>query len=301
MKNAATIVTAFPDSAYARHNGLTRENYRAVDIRQQAFQALEEEYMEQVWKSGRIEVIKATDVAAKIISTALFGMLSFRKDWELNFMELFREALGQITERHSSLFRQYATSISSQGRRSVEEVEINDVLIRAGKMEQIHLSLEVADVIDELNMLKKLFWEQREVLRRASRQVEEVSIRMKQVWRILSFGKSLGELSSKLGDYLFQVESMTEDGERAQKDILRFLDLQQREENIHEAQENARQAKENVRQTTSLNQQALFAAKQAISAQEQADATGAQNQILFISPSSPSFFYRFRSSPRTTA
>ena len=66
-----------------------------------------------------------------------------------------------------------------------------------------------------------------------------------------------------------------EDAERVQKDILHFLDLQQKEENIRESQKN-------VRQALSLNRQALFAAKQVMSTQEQADATDAQNQILFI-------------------
>ncbi|OQU93612.1 hypothetical protein CLAIMM_00096 [Cladophialophora immunda] len=265
LDDSAVILTAFPDTAYARGDDLPREVYRAVDIRQQVFKAIEEGAIRPSTSSSKVP-----DCAAEVLRTALLGMLSYRKDWSLDFMELFREALGQIAEKHSKNFRLYTTSIGSRWKPSEQgEMEFK-VMVQTGKMEEIRLSLEVADIIDELNMLRKLFVEQIEVLQRASIQVDKVKAGpgIEHTPWLGPFGKALRELLGKVEDYLFQVKSMIEDGERAQKDILVFLDIQQREENIQE--------------TRSLNQQALFAAKQAISAQEQADATDAQNQILFI-------------------
>ncbi|KIW23067.1 hypothetical protein, variant 1 [Cladophialophora immunda] len=265
-KDRAIILTSFPDTAYARDDDPPREKYCAVDIRQQVFKAIEDGAI----RGPTSDEVPAADCAVEVLRTALLGMLSYRKDWSLDFMELFREALGQITEQHSKNFRQYTTSIGSRGKCSEQEEIKFKVMVQTGKMEEIRLSLEVADIIDELNMLRKLFVEQIEVLQRASIQVDEVRAGpgIEHAPWLESFGKTLRELLGKVEDYLFRAKSMIEDGERAQKDILVFLDIQQREENIQE--------------TRSLNQQALFAAKQAISAQEQADATDAQNQILFI-------------------
>lgn len=278
-RNASTILTAFPDSLYTNpDDNKSREHYRAVDIRQRVLAAVEKEAK----KDYRERSINAIDVAAETLSATLLGMLSFRDDSSLNFLEIFREALGHISETHNNFSRRYANIIAKSGKRSVAD----DNTIQSGKMEDIKLSLEVADVIDELNMLSKVIREQYEVLDKADADLQrfEDSSRMdeQREW-LMTFRTQLQELSGKLiRDYLSQLRSMTQDAERAQQDILHFLDLQQREDNIRHARENAYQAEENVRQTKSLNQQALFSAKQAISAQKQADATDAQNQILFI-------------------
>lgn len=301
----ATILSAFPDTAYARPGDLQREQYRSFDIMQRVTSTLEgkakrkakraaieqgvkgflDEKAERAAKN--IPVVQATDVTVDIISAVVTEMLSSRDDESLNFLELFRQALGQIYEQHNSQFRQFAAFIEAAGDHGLNADEDENLKIQARKFAEIRLSLEVADVIDELNMLGMLLQKQAKVLSSASKQVESVMQCEKSLLKpaelLMPLRNTLDELGKKIReDYLAQIISLTEDAERAQKDILSFLDIQQREESIREAQENARQAKENVRQTESLNRQALFSAKQVLSAQQQADATGAQNQILFI-------------------
>lgn len=292
-KNSSTLLTAFPHSTYERTGKLDPEHYHAVDVRQQAFQFLEKDIEEPRGQKPRVPVpVDATNFAAHVIETSLLGTLTHHGDPSLDFLELFRQALGQITESHSETFRRYAAWIQDEGKtkgkrggehRMTEDPEDEETAQHV-KMQQIELSLEVADIIDELNILKVLFQTQIQVLQSAFQQIDvqiehlahmiqiakkESDFRSEEVRMLNVLRRKLEDLSEKLDrDYLHQVLRMAEDAERAQVAILHFLDLQQREENTREAQ--------------SLNQQALFAAKQAIAAQQQADATGAQNQILLI-------------------
>lgn len=68
---------------------------------------------------------------------------------------------------------------------------------------------------------------------------------------------------------------MLSGSERLRKKLFDLQDLQQKEEDVHEAQRANRHA-------VAAARQALFATKQALSSQDQADAAEAQSWILFI-------------------
>lgn len=167
-----------------------------------------------------------------------------------------------MAERHNDLFREFDMSMvrkqnnSERGQKGGERERFEQR--RAG----IQLGLEIADVIEELNMLKLLFETQSEVLTQALGDVSKV------VWleRLqVGFPRALDKVTK---EYMPQVDRMMRDAQRVHKSLMGLLDLQQKEEEIQEAQ--------------NANRQALFSAKQALSAQDQADAIEAQSQILFI-------------------
>ena len=80
--DASSILTAFPDSTYARPDNFPREKYRAFyDIRQRVFAALEKKAKSTDSKDN----VRVTDVAAEILSAAILGTVSFRDDGSLNF------------------------------------------------------------------------------------------------------------------------------------------------------------------------------------------------------------------------
>lgn len=264
----STIVTSFPFTAYARPAEQYHDDYSKLDILHKVLGACGMGFMPDYRMIGERKPMRAVDVAVEVLTNALTGMLSFREDWFLDFLELFREALNNVTEDHGKFLRVFIDSISSS----------TPHISKYRKTEKFHqdlqkefrLSLEVADIIGELHMLKQLLKNQITALHEALEQIERLRDISNEIRGTLGpLHQKILELSSTIKtNYLAQVTWMIEDADRAQKDILNLLDLQQKQDNIDEAH--------------SSNQTALLTAKQAISSQDQADATDAQSQILFL-------------------
>ena len=262
----STIVTSFPFTAYARPAEQYCDYYARLDI---LYKVLGAYGMEIAPDHYPIRTpVRAVDVAAEVLTNTLTGMLSFRENWFLDFLELFREALNNITEHHSNFLRVFVNSISSSTPRISNDRKTEK--FHQDLQKEFRLSLEVADIIGELHMLKQLLKTQISALHEAREQIErlpDISDEMRGALGPLH--QKILELPSTIRtNYLAQVKGMIEDADRAQKDILNLLDLQQKQDNIDEAH--------------SSNQTALLTAKQAMSAQDQADATDAQSQILFL-------------------
>jgi hypothetical protein len=264
----STIITSFPDTAYARPGTLDHDQYVMFDIRNKVLEAFKPRALAEEARGPR----SAVDVAVEVLTNALTGMLSFRDDWSLDFLELFREAIGEVTEGHSKFFRVFTASMSDGTHRISKLPKTEE--FRLALQQEFQLCLEIADIIDELHMLKHLLQNQIDALREAKEQMAPflVGDDPRLNYLIISLKPFHDEIhtlwSTIKNNYLAQVEWMIEDGERAQKSILNLLDLQQKQNNIDEAH--------------SSNQTALLTAKQAMSSQDQADATDAQSQILFI-------------------
>lgn len=196
----------------------------------------------------------AADLVISILSAALSGLRVGREDWSLDFLELFREAIGDVAERFNDYFQSFSKSLESNDRQDTAQ----------NRREEVALGIQIADIIDELHMLESLFETQIEVLRQAQHLMPS--------FNVVCLHSLLAELKKfKEGlevNSLQVVRRMIAETERIQKNLMNLLDLQQKEGNLYEAQ--------------SANQQALFAAKQVLSAQDQVDATNAQSQIIVI-------------------
>jgi Mg2+ and Co2+ transporter CorA len=132
------------------------------------------------------------------------------------------------------------------------------------RLEEVKLALEIADIIDELNMLARLFETQEDVLIAAANQLDTCEHP-----GLLNVGKWIRSAAdSTVNNHLLQVNRMKSDIGRIRQELMDLLDLQQKEENLYEAQHS--------------NQQNFLALKQAFSTQDQADETRVQSQILFI-------------------
>jgi hypothetical protein len=149
------------------------------------------------------------------------------------------------------------------------------------RREEVTLALRVADIIDELNILKRLFQTQKDVLSAAgddiNRQIEEKNRELGRKYpqepgspvkvfgnfnKLDRLAKVLKYLSKSEADKnLSQVIRMLEEVERVQKSLFDLLDLQQKEDNLHEAQTSNKQAQ---------------------LAQEQSVETSAQSNIIML-------------------
>jgi hypothetical protein len=145
-------------------------------------------------------------------------------------------------------------------------------LTTENRPEVVTLGLEIADIIDELHMLERLFWTQYRVLNRLS-----MKIMSQHIVVLKGLGEGISTILERINhSFLVQVKQMITNSERVYKSILDLLDLHQKEENIRKAKR--------------ANQQAQFSAKQVMSAQATADATEAQSWILFVFTSITTIF-----------
>lgn len=276
----STIVTSFPDTGYARPSTINYDERARLDdecskldVRTRVLEA----FKSRANTNERAPLgipLSGVIVAEEVLTIALTSMLSSREDWSLDFLELFREAIGQATESHNKFFRVFTASMSNGTHRAFERSKMES--FRLALRQEFQLSLEIADIIDELHMLKRLLQEQMDALRQGEEQMTHI-LQMgydpQMCFNVAGTLESLPEKISALwrtlkNDYLAQITRMIEDAERAQTSILNLLDLQQKQDNIDEAH--------------SSNQTALLTAKQTLSSQAQTDATNAQSQILFM-------------------
>jgi CorA-like Mg2+ transporter protein len=249
---SSVVVTSFPHTSYARSEKESRHLYHIADVRQGVFDKLKGE--DDNIKSDPSP--RAPRLASAVLSTALLGTLSIPRDWpkhwSLNFLELFREAIGDVTEKYSDFQQAFDASMAPDA----ERINIEK------RRKEVRLGVEIADIIDELHMLRQIFETQSNVLEKGCDDTSNIVY-------LKSYRDEMSRIRDKIiNEYLLQVERMMRDSERIQRSLLDLLDLQQKEESIYEAQY--------------ANRQALFAAKQALSSQSQADTTEAQSQILFM-------------------
>ena len=207
----------------------------------------------------------AVEVYAAIVSNAVQAIPYHRDDGSLDVFMLFQREISQISDRYAQLYDDFHTSLTSKDSFS----GIDSKTPR--KLETVKCGIDIADTIEELHMLAKLFLVQNEILTKAISEFDE-----RQLLSVLSsISSALEWLSLVLRDNRDKlqglnglVETMLKDAERVQDNLTNLLDLQQKEDSFHEAKR--------------ANQQALFAAKQALASQASSDATNAQSQILFV-------------------
>jgi hypothetical protein len=244
---SSAVLSAFPASDYVESPDNSEGIFSRIDIRQTVMDTLQ---------LPPVRTHRGIEAAATILSTALVAMLSKgRSEWSLDFCGLFQEAIADVVNDHDAFFSKFNHVLRNKAAR----IEIED------RRKAVGLGLTIADIIDELAMLRQLFEMQLQVLDTALSDDSELH----QVECLAPLRDEMRVLRRKIqAGYLVQISTMTTHCERIHKSLMNLLDLQQREESIREAH--------------SANQQALFAAKEALAAREGADATEAQSQIVFI-------------------
>ena len=145
----ARILTAFPYTAYARSgprgsNIKTSGIYDNADVLEMAVRNLEF----QDWKT--IDSACAQTLACSILSSAMLSTLSVNGQDSIEFLELFREAIGNATDKYNHYLREFTRTTSQLDAEPGAGTE-------SAKIKQIQLAIEVEDIIDELYMLSGLF------------------------------------------------------------------------------------------------------------------------------------------------
>lgn len=211
----------------------------------------------------------AHGLAASILSKAILSLLSVKED-SLKFLDLFHEAIGDATDEYNKSLRKFKEKVTEElslhldeadnGTKCDEKKANTDTMTR--KSDQIRLAIEIEDIVDELQMLKQLFTTQKSILEGGLKDLNGLS-------NLRALQDPIYDVLRRLSkQYIPQIDGMLSGAERLRQKLFDLQDLQQKDEDIHEAQ--------------TANQQALFTAKQALSAQDQADAAEAQSWILFI-------------------
>lgn len=280
---SSTIVTSFPHTSYSRSDKDPAGLYNTADIRQEMLKKMERrvprgpientfgdaEYFQEFGATNNKPNLDGAEVAAHILSSTLLVLSSMRnsarKDWSLDFLEIFQESIANVTEKYNEFFEDFNESLKNES----VATDFKNAASKTRKLKEVQLSMEISDIIDELGMLQQLFETQGDVLRQGYQR-----ILMVRCLRPLATEVSLIRKTIK-DEYLASVLSMMKEAERIQRSILDLLDIEQKEASIHEAQYG------NL-QTRSLNQHAVFSAKQAQAAQAQQVATELQSQILFL-------------------
>ncbi|KAF5005374.1 hypothetical protein FDECE_8186 [Fusarium decemcellulare] len=190
-------------------------------------------------------VTNGSNFVGLVVEQAVNVMLRVRNELSLDFLNIFRAAIGEATEKQTKYFRNFHKKLDSAS---------DDISDPEMKRDEVKLALEIADIIDELNSLNRVFEQQKDAL--------DTAIDILPDDKFNSLKETLKNLVTKdIEGYMKQVKRMTEDARRTKDGLMDLLDLQQKEESLKEAH---------------------YSNQQADAAREQADETEAQSQILLL-------------------
>ncbi|KAH6885412.1 hypothetical protein B0T10DRAFT_577100 [Thelonectria olida] len=229
----STIFTCFP-----RKDGEDRvgeEDLEAIaDLRQAILDEVNSK--NEDWFADR------NNFVGLVVKQAVNVILRVRHEQSLDFLGVFRAAIGKATDEQTTYFRTFQKQLQPGS---------NNVIDPEMKRNEVKLALEIADIIDELNSLNRVFEAQEDALYQAIRTLPDNSLR-----------QTLESLVTEdIESYKREVKRMTDDARRTKESLMDLLDLQQKEESLKEAH---------------------YANEQADAARDQADETEAQSQILLL-------------------
>ncbi|KAK3384848.1 hypothetical protein B0H63DRAFT_172340 [Podospora didyma] len=236
------IFTCFPQKD--AENGTNSEG---VDDTADLRRAIIDDINDRLSDENSPRIAEGTNVAGVIIERAVNVMLSVRNVQSLDFWDIFRDAVGQAAEQQTKFFRLFQNKLES---------ETGCISDSTTKRDGVKLALEIADIIDELNSISRLFEAQIDVLDTA---INALSTRDE---RFAKLRETLIDIVTQdITGYKKQVKRMTEDAQRTKDSLMDLLDLEQKEESLEEAH---------------------YSNEEADTAREQADETADQSQILFL-------------------
>jgi Mg2+ and Co2+ transporter CorA len=255
------VFTCFPRKEQELETTNDEDLLAIADLRQAIIDELEAD----------MSLTNGADFVAVVIERAINVMLRVRNEQSLDFLDVFRGAIARLvscpyqrrpetcarmgkTHPRSSLQTedQARYFFEFQRRLDAEAPKLGDPKV---KREQVKCVLELADIVDELNSVRRLFETQEDVLRSASRALQDRP-------GYEATAKTLQAVARQdLNGYIKQVDRLSRDAQRTKDAVMSLLDLQQKEDSLKEA---------------------IFSNDQALAAREQAEETEAQSQILFL-------------------
>ena len=129
--HSSGVLTSFPDTTYSREQYGPPKPYDNTDIRRAVLRSLETD------EGPR----NAADVASLILWAALGNTIpEMRKEFSLDFLELFREAIGVVAQKQEEFQASFARHLGS----NITGLKITQ------KIEEVQLGLEIDDIILEL-------------------------------------------------------------------------------------------------------------------------------------------------------
>ena len=210
----SAVLSSFPYTSYPRSDQDPPNLFRAADIQRGVLRKLESEDEDHPSQHTNNTLFWTSRAVSLIVSKALLEPLSIRSDRSLNSLKLFREAVSQVREKQTYFLHNFEEFLDSGVRRAD--------LIK--KKEEVRLELEVANIIEKLNMLKVLLKTQRDFLQRNAENKDLNGVNdLKSIQnKMFCIPKTIEE------KYLGQVIRMIEDCRRVQEGLMIYLILNKR-------------------------------------------------------------------------
>ncbi|MCJ1244358.1 hypothetical protein MMC30_001556 [Trapelia coarctata] len=181
------------------------------------------------------------DLAALVVLHAVMVLFESSSHRDLEVFRIFEESISILIEKMTQSFKAFGSqgfrdkSIDYDSDNAVMSIKdrhkIEGKLSEKQNREDTMAILELRDIHDELQSLRKLFDQQKETII----QMTDVYLRPECVEHSKNGLTILREALDKLTEYIHQVDSMIKSAERTRKDFEKLLDLKQRQANVDEA------------------------------------------------------------------
>lgn len=202
----------------------------------------EEDSDGEVWKQGdlRTNIYKDIsgdyarqchdpfDFAALVVLHAIKTLLENTTDRNLQVFRIFEEYISILTERQTTSFKDFRNFQTYQSSKDIDVNRLPRYVDNRGDLDDL---LELRDIQDELNTMRKLFAEQASSVHEMLEKYQPLHGQQTGKNGI----KFLIEAKRTLGDYIGQTLSMLKSAEAAEGAFKDLLDMKQKQANIVEA------------------------------------------------------------------
>ncbi|KAI1876265.1 uncharacterized protein JN550_001761 [Neoarthrinium moseri] len=197
-----TVITSFP---HRWVNDGSIDTYNMTDV----VAAIERRIMSKAWDIEIDNGIHLAELIANECSGIIFDPAKHKDKWTQT-QEIYEDAIGNLANRESSLFRNFSDSLTKARDRGAGGGESERYAIN----EEIKLLDDIKDIRDELNMIRTIF------------ETQIAAARDPYMFRIFSM-----LVTNRLGD----IARLDQFASRTQEALSHILDLKQKQTNAEEA------------------------------------------------------------------
>ncbi|KAI0528444.1 hypothetical protein GGR58DRAFT_495970 [Xylaria digitata] len=140
-----TVITSFP---YRWVNDGSIDSYNMTDV----VAAVERKILSKAWPVSIDSGTKLAELIANECSGIMFDLAKHRDKW-IHTQEIYEDAIGNLANRESSLFRTFSQALKMSRDWGAEGGEKERYAIK----EEVELLDDIKDIRDELNMIRTIF------------------------------------------------------------------------------------------------------------------------------------------------
>ena len=210
-----TVITFFaPKEKEENDGGLWKEG----DLRSEIYQDINGDYANQC--------ADPFDFAALAVYHAVKALLDRTTDRDLQVFRIFEEYISILTEQQTHSFKEFRNNHQYEKAKDVNAQQHID------NRKDLDALLELRDIEDELNTVRKLIKEQQDCVSEMIKQYRDLNVRHGKASNGIKF---LDDVDQFLSEHREQLDGMLKSAQAAQKAFKELLDMKQKQANIVEA------------------------------------------------------------------